>query len=76
MARVVIDPAAHGVPLSNEEFKLKMDEAHKAFTALSLDETLLRPRMALQFCDKVRMENHWYDLPDDIILRAVMQLRK
>jgi hypothetical protein len=78
MARQQIDPAAHGVDMGKEEFTdLVVGElADYGHGAMSIDELLLRPRAALQFCDTVRMKHGWFDLPDDMILRAIMQRRK
>lgn len=78
MARQLIDPTEFGIDLSNEDFKDRMVDALADFTrgAMTIDEILLRPRTALQFCDMVRQHNSWYDLPDDIILRAILTRRK
>ncbi len=44
--------------------------------SLSVDEMLLRPRTARHFCDIVRAKHLFDDLPDDMILRAIMQRRR
>ncbi len=78
MARTLVDPTAHGVPLSKEEFVLLMVKELEEYGrgALTIDELLLRPRAALHFCDSVRQKHGWFDLPDDIALRVIMQRRK
>jgi hypothetical protein len=78
MARSAFDPQDFGINLSREEFMDQMVEQFGDFTrgALSLDEMLLRPRTALQFCDLVRQRFSYFDLPDDIILRSIMIRRK
>jgi hypothetical protein len=42
----------------------------------TVDELLLHPREALNFCDQVRRRYGYFDVPDDIILRSIMQRRK
>ena len=42
----------------------------------SVDELCLHPREAITFCDGVRRQRGWFDVPDDIILRSIMQRRK
>jgi hypothetical protein len=78
LARNAFDPRHHGINLEREEFIDKMvDEFNTAFKGQNtIDELLLHPRDALRFCDDVRGRNHYYDLPDDIILRVNLQRRK
>jgi hypothetical protein len=42
----------------------------------SIDELLLHPAEALRFFSDVRRKHGYFDMPDDIILRAVMNRRK
>jgi hypothetical protein len=42
----------------------------------TIDELLLHPREAIRFCDDVRHQRGYYDVPDDIILRAILGRRK
>jgi hypothetical protein len=74
MIRQQVDLATHGVPLGKEEFMDLMVEEFINFCRgnLTIDELLVRPRSALQFCDVVRQKNGWFDLPDDVILRAIV----
>jgi hypothetical protein len=38
----------------------------------SIDELLLHPREAAHFCDDVRRQYGYFDVPDDIILRVIL----
>lgn len=78
MARQHVNPPDYGIDMDKEAFA---DAAAEDFSeyirgAMSLDEMLLRPRMAMQFCDEVRRRRGWFDLPDDILLRTIMNRRK
>ena len=78
MARKVIDPEKYGIDQSRAEF---IDDMNEAFAStymgkLSVDELLLHPREALWFCDEIRRRYRYFDLPDDIVLRAIMDPRK
>jgi hypothetical protein len=64
--------------VGREEFT---DSVAEHFTAryrgqLSVDELLLRPREAMQFCDEIRHRESCYDMPDDLILRSLLTRRK
>jgi len=78
MARQTLNPKEFGVEMEREEFMDLMvgDMAEFSRGQLTLDEMLLRPRTALHFCDIVRAKHGYFDLPDDIILRAIMIRRK
>jgi hypothetical protein len=78
MPRRSFDPQDFGIDLTKDEFLDRMVDAfNDAFRgSLSLDELLLHPREALRFCDDVRFRYGFFGLPDDIILRALMQRRK
>lgn len=78
MARQNIDPKDYGVPMKKDEFTDLMCDEFNEHTrgTLSVDEMLLRPRLALEFCDHVRRRHGYFDLPDDIILRVIMTRRK
>ncbi|MFO1043257.1 MAG: hypothetical protein U0941_15800 [Planctomycetaceae bacterium] len=78
MGRASFDPKEFGVDLSKPEFMDQMvDEFNAAYRdQWTIDELLLRPREALRFCDSVRGRFGYFDVPDDIILRAIMQRRK
>jgi hypothetical protein len=51
------------------------EEFNQSYTWF-IDELLLRPREAQYFCDQVRRKYADSDLPDDIILRPILQRRK
>jgi hypothetical protein len=78
MARPSFDPRDFGVNLDKEGFIDQMcDEFNDMYRGQwTVDELLLHPREALNFCDHVRRKHAYFDMPDDIILRAVMQRRK
>jgi hypothetical protein len=78
MARKRLDPEEHGVPLGKDEFVELMLQEFNEFIpdGWTLDELLLRPRMALAFCDRIKIKHGWIDLPDDVILRPIMNHRK
>ena len=78
MGRKVIDPAKYGVEKTREEFIEDMNEAFASAYdgSISIDELLLHPREALSFCDEIRQRYRYFDLPDDIILRALIADRK
>lgn len=42
----------------------------------SIDELLLHPRKAVRFCDEVRHQRGYYNVPDDVILRLILTRRK
>ncbi|MEM9352556.1 MAG: hypothetical protein AAGA92_06050 [Planctomycetota bacterium] len=78
MARGHFDPKDLGVDLTREEFtdQVVEDFAEAYRDSLSIDELLLHPREAMQFCDQVRRKHHYFDVPDDIILRVILKRRK
>jgi hypothetical protein len=78
MARQSFDPRDFGVDMEKEDFIDRMcEEFNNTYRGqMSVDELLLHPREALVFCDGVRRTLGNFDLPDDIILRSVMQRRK
>lgn len=78
MARGSFEPREFGIDMNKPEFlDMMVDQFNDRFRGqMSLDEVLLRPRVALAFCDEVRTKTGYFDLPDDIILRSVMQRRK
>lgn len=78
MARQQMEPSEFGVRLDRETFIELMIEEFNAYTQgqLSLDELLLRPRSAMHFCETIRGKHAWFDLPDDVILRTIMNRRK
>lgn len=78
MARQSFNPRDFGVGMEKAEFVDLMAEEFNAYVrgSMAVDELLLHPRTAIHFCDTVRAKHAWFNLPDDIILRSVMQRRK
>jgi hypothetical protein len=76
MARANFDPRAFGVDMDAEQFCETMSLEFSGSYQFSFDELLLRPREAIHFCETVRRKHGCLDVPDDIILRAVMRRRK
>ena len=77
-ARRSFEPQDYGVDLPKEDF---MDRMLDAFNDTyrgnqSLHELLLRPQEAMNFCNQVRERHGFHKVPDDVILRSIMQLRK
>jgi hypothetical protein len=78
MARNVFDPHDFGVDMTREEFidAMVSEFADHMRGTMTIDEMLLRPRSSLFFCEKIRAKYAWHDLPDDIILRVILNRRK
>lgn len=78
MARDAFDPRDFGIDMSKEELTdLLVERLNVVFRgAWTIDELLLHPLSAHRFCDDVRMERGWYDVPDDVLLRPMMIRRK
>lgn len=77
MARMAQRLSDHGVSGDHDANVDRLIELHRAtYPAYSFDELLLRPRVALLFCDRAREMFGEYDLPDDIILRSILNRRK
>ena len=78
MGRGKFEPVEFGVNLSREDFTDQMvgDFAETYRDGWTVDELLLHPREAMRFCDDVRRQHGYYDLPDDIILRVILGRRK
>jgi hypothetical protein len=78
MKRGEFDPKEFDVDMSRQEF---MDLMVSDFSAIhrgqiTIDEMVLHPRIALDFCDQVRKRHDYFYVPDDIILRSLMTMRK
>jgi hypothetical protein len=78
MGRGKFNPLDFGVNLEREAL---MDQIVEDFHATyrdswTVDELLLHPREAAIFCDGVRRQHGYFDLPDDVILRSIMTRRK
>ena len=78
MTRGRFKPEDFGVDIEKDDFLDRMVDLFNDFIrgTLSLDEMLLRPDTAKHFCNSVRAQTGYFDVPDDIILRSVMMRRK
>ena len=78
MSRGNFVPAEFGIEASKEAFTDQMvDSFGAAYRGQwSIDELLLHPREAVRFCDDVRRQYCYFDVPDDIILRVILTRRK
>ena len=78
MGRGNFDPADFGITVSKEDFTDQMVEFFSAAYRgqWTIEELTLHPREAVRFCDDVRHQHGYYDVPDDIILRTIVNARK
>ena len=78
MGRPKFLPTDFGISMDRAEFddRLAQDFDHEYGGGWTIDELLLHPREAMRFCDEVRRQHKWWDLPDDIILRVILGRRK
>ena len=78
MGRGDFDPGQFGVSLDRMTFTDQMvDEFNTIYRGgWTIDELCLHPDEAKHFCVEVRRKFAYYDLPDDIILRSIMNRRK
>ncbi len=68
-----VDLNVFGVQLEHGEFtNLVAATFSRLGSSLAPNELVLRPREALAFCDEFRREIGCVDVPDDVILRALM----
>ena len=78
MTRHKFEPSDFGILMDKDRFIDQMvDDFAEAYRdGWTIDELCLHPREATRFCDDVRHRHGYFDLPDDIILRSIMQRRK
>lgn len=78
MPRQSFDPLEFGVDRNKQDFiDLMCEEFNGTYRGQwTVDELLLHPREASRFCEDVRRKHGYFDLPDDIILRVILQRRK
>lgn len=43
---------------------------------MSEEELVFHPREELAFCDEIRRSHGWFYLPDDLLLRALLDRKK
>jgi hypothetical protein len=77
MARLSKTLAEYGIDTDPDAFVDQLVERFQGmYPAFTIDELLVRPREALRFCDSVRTATGNYDLPDDLLLRPLLNRRK
>ena len=78
MGRDKFNPQDFGVNMDRNEFDdLLVDAFNSTYRGQwTIDELCLHPNEALQFCNGIKRQHGWFDLPDDIILRTIMNRRK
>ncbi len=78
MSKSAFDPIDFGIDMGKEKFIDEMvDDFNETFRGMwTIDELLLHPRDALKFCDDVRHKRGYFAIPDDAILRSILQRRK
>lgn len=68
---------ANGCAVSLSEFQDELENLHaRLYQAWSVDELLLHPDDAKHFCDTIRQLSSFEGLPDDLILRCLLNRRK
>lgn len=78
LTRPTMNPADYSISLSRREL---VDQLQASFEALykgafNIEQLVVQPREALNFCDQVRKEHGYYELPDHVILKSLMNRRK
>ncbi|HVS36168.1 MAG TPA: helix-turn-helix transcriptional regulator [Gemmataceae bacterium] len=78
MARKLKDELKqHGCPMDADGFRKLLEEKKEAtFPAYSFDDLVCRPDDAKRFCELIRAEPSCDKLPDFLILRTLMNVRK
>jgi hypothetical protein len=77
VARQTMKFADFGVTEDPDQFTNSLaDLFHGMYPSFTVDNLLVRPREALRYCDAARQKTGYFDLPDDIILQAILNRRK
>lgn len=78
MSVETFDPRAYGVELDRDQFVelVVMDFKDKIGELLLVSEFLLHPAAAIRFCDIFRQRHHFDRIPDDLILRTLVQRQR
>jgi hypothetical protein len=73
-----INPALFGVPLTYRQFAQAVADRFCDWERArwAVDEMLLHPAEATAFCQRVRDSHRWEKLPDSVIPRTLMNIRK
>ena len=77
MARDRFNPQDFGINMSKDDLTdMLLDKLSAMYRGLwTIDELLLHPLDAHRFCDEVRMEHGFYDAPDEVLLRPMINRR-
>ena len=68
---------ANGCTLPLDQFQDQIvDVMSQNYLSWSVDELVLHPDDAKRFCQLVRAATNAHDLPDDLVLRCLMDRRK
>jgi len=78
MARHKWEPQDFGIDLPRKELvDMFLSELRSVYRGMwTIDELLVHPRNAARFCEDFRLKSGYYSLPDDVILRTLMNERK
>jgi hypothetical protein len=77
MARLEEKLQAVGCPMDAQVFlAFVIKRFDSSFRALTDEGLLCRPRVAVRYCDMVRDDVSFHDLPDSLILRTLTNARK
>lgn len=67
----------YGLDMDPQEFVATIvDLFHALYPGFNEDRLLVRPREAIRLCDAVRDKVREWDLPDELILQALLNNRK
>ena len=77
VARLAMTLTDFGIDGDPQQFVDRLgDVLAEMYPGLTIDALLVRPREALRLCDAARQREQCYDLPDDVILQAMLNRRK
>jgi hypothetical protein len=66
-----------GCELPVDEFQARlMDAFHRRYPAWTVDDLLCHPRDAIRFCDRIREATQCHDLPNGVIVKILVDMRK
>jgi hypothetical protein len=78
MARQRLDFSHFGITENSDVIVDRLVASFNQYSrgAITIDELLLHPSDAIQFCNHVRAAEGWFGLPDDMVLRPILNRRK
>lgn len=78
MARHRLNFSDYGITEDAETVIDRLVEHFNTLTRgnISIDELLLHPSDAIHFCNRVREVEGWFGMPDDVVLRPILNRRK